>query len=217
MRLIKQGLHRSALSPESSPSPQSSQSSSPTAVSRHQRTTLAAPCASPERLQGILRAAVDAPLPLEIQGRALPGRGDSQVCEPLIKEHCLQEVVHVVASAYCFLACLCTGWLACLLSTSHQCSIYNHKLSAEQLLQEDARYSSTGLSSLCTCLGLPQAKTQQCAVCMPVHQGLVPWLSLQREPMWAPAGQQSHGTGTTMILFCGAWSSFVSAAGALHF
>lgn len=80
LRLIKQGLHHSALSPEPSPSPSSSQSSSPTAFPR-QRRTLATPCASPERMQGMLRAAVDAPLPLEVEGRALPGHDDAQVCE----------------------------------------------------------------------------------------------------------------------------------------
>ena len=34
-------------------------------------------------MQGILRAAVDAPLPLEIEGRALPGHDDAQVGEAL--------------------------------------------------------------------------------------------------------------------------------------
>ena len=64
-------------------------------------------------MQEILRAAVDAPLPLEIQGRALPGHGDSQVCELLAKDYCLQAV-HLLASAHCLLACLCIGRRACL-------------------------------------------------------------------------------------------------------
>ena len=64
-------------------------------------------------MQEILRAAVYAPLPLEIQGRALPGRGDSQVCELFAKEYCLQAV-HLLASAHCVLACLGIGRRACL-------------------------------------------------------------------------------------------------------
>ena len=112
LRVIKQGLHHSALSPEPSPSPSSSQSSSPTAFARHQRTTPAAPCASPERMQGILRAALDAPLPLEVEGRTLPGHGDAQVCEEaLVPKQCSQFVCYPnisMMAPYSF-----TCWLVC--------------------------------------------------------------------------------------------------------
>ena len=76
-------------------------------------------------MQGILRAAVDAPLPLEIQGRALPGRGDSQVCKLLAKDYCLQAV-HLLASTHCLLACLAlAGVLACHLTQVQQEQVQN--------------------------------------------------------------------------------------------
>ena len=74
---MRGGPNHDSPSPEQSPSPTTSQSSSPT--SSRAASRFKADCASPDKLQQILRSAVNAPLPLTVDGRALPGHSQDQV------------------------------------------------------------------------------------------------------------------------------------------